>query len=161
MIGAPARDGAIMKLKFETVIEASLNTVWAAFDNPDNMPRWQQNLESFNHIAGQPRQLGAVSELIYNEKGKKVVLRETITERRDPDFLAGVYETPVAKTLIVNHFEAVDKNSTRWTSWCNFTLQGFTKFMSLFISGRIRRRTEADMERFKLMVETDQASNES
>lgn len=33
--------------------------------------------------------------------------------------------------------------------------------MSLFVSGMIRKRTSADMERFKLMVETDQANNKS
>ena len=147
-----------MKLKFETLIDAGLDTVWEAFDNPDNMVRWQQNLESFNHISGMPGQPGAVSELIYNEKGKKVVLKETITERRQPDFLAGTYESPMGNTLIVNHFEAVDENETRWTAWCNFTFQGFMKIMSLFVAGTIRKRTEADMERFKLMVETDRAS---
>ena len=150
-----------MKLKFETVIDASLDTVWAAFDNPENMTRWQQNLESFKHVSGEPGQAGTVSELIYDEKGRKVVLEETITERRQPDFLAGTYDSPMGKTLIVNHFEAVDDNSTRWTTWCNFTFKGFMKIMSLFISGIIRKRTEADMERFKLMVETDQASAES
>lgn len=147
-----------MKLKFETVIDASLDTVWAAFDNSDNMIRWQQNLESFNHISGEPGQAGAVSELVYDEKGKKVVLKETVMERRGPDLLAGIYESPMGKTLIVNHFEAVDENSTRWTSWCNFRFQGIMKITSFFVSGIIRKRTEADMERFKLMVETDQAN---
>ena len=65
-----------MKLKFETVIDAGLDTVWAAFDNPDNMMRWQQNLQSFNHVSGDPGQPGAISELVYNEKGRRVVLRE-------------------------------------------------------------------------------------
>jgi hypothetical protein len=32
--------------------------------------------------------------------------------------------------------------------------------MSIFISGIIRKRTEADMARFKLMVETDRANTE-
>ncbi len=150
-----------MKLKFETVIDASVNTVWAAFDDPGNMPRWQQNLESFNHISGEPGQPGAMSELKYDEKGKEVVLRETITERRDPTFLAGAYESPMGKTVIVNHFEAVDENSTCWTSWCNFTFQGFMKIMSLLVHSIIRKRTEADMDRFKLMVETDLANDES
>jgi uncharacterized protein YndB with AHSA1/START domain len=153
--------GATMKLKFETIIDASLDTIWAAFNNPDNMARWQQNLESINHISGERGQPGAVSELVYDEKGRKVVLTETITERREPDFLAGTYETSMSKTLIVNHFEPVDENSTRWTSWCNFTSKGFMKIMSLFVSVAIRKRTEADMQRFKLMVETDQASAES
>jgi len=150
-----------MKLKFETVIDASREIVWAAFDDPNNMMRWQQNLESFNHISGEPGRPGAISELIYDEKGKKVILREEVTERREPSFMAGAYESPMGTTLIVNHFEEIDENSTRWTSWCNFTFKGFMKVMSLFVSGIIRRRTEADMERFKLMVETDQASNES
>lgn len=150
-----------MKLKFETVIDASLDTVWAAFDNPANMSRWQQNLVSFDHISGEPGQPGAISELKYDEKGKEVLMRETITERREPDFLAGVYDSRMGKTLIVNHFEAVDENATRWISWCNFTFTGFMKFTSLFVSGIIRRRTEADMQRYKLMVETDQANAES
>lgn len=86
-----------MKLKFETVIDASRDAVWAAFDNPENMTRWQQNLVSFNHISGEPGQPGAVSELTYDEKGKKVVLKETTTERRKPDFLARIYESQMAK----------------------------------------------------------------
>jgi len=31
--------------------------------------------------------------------------------------------------------------------------------MSLFIGGVIRKRTEADMQRFKLMVETNEAQS--
>ena len=151
---------ATMKLKFETVIDADLSSVWAAFDNPDNMQRWQQNLESFNHISGERGQPGAVSELVYDERGKKVVLREEITERREPNFLAGFYESPMGKTVIVNHFEQIGEDATRWTSWCNFTFQGFMKVMSIFVSGMIRKRTEADMARFKLMVETDRVNAE-
>ncbi len=151
----------MMKLKFETVIDASLDTVWAAFDNPDNKVRWQQNLESFNHVSGEPGQPGAISELKFDEKGKEVVLREAITERREPDFLAGTYDSPMGKTLIVNHFEPINDHSTRWTAWCNFAFKGLMKFMSLFISRIIRKRTETDMQRFKLMVETDRANAES
>ncbi len=108
-----------MKLKFETVIDADVDSVWAAFDNPDNMSRWQQNLESFNHISGEPGQPGAVSELVYDEKGKKVVLTKEITERRAPNFMAGAYESLMGTTLIVNHFEAVaivplDQEGNTW-----------------------------------------------
>lgn len=150
-----------MKLNFEIVVDASRVAVWAAFDNPDNMTRWQPGLVAFTHISGDPGQPGATSELTYDEKGKKVVLKETITEKREPDFLAGIYESTMGTTVIVNHFEVIDENSTRWTSWCNFRFQGIMKVMSLFVSGAIRKRTRADMERFKLMVETDEANLES
>ena len=150
-----------MKMKFETTIDADRDTVWAAFTNPDNMRRWQQNHESFVHISGEPGQPGAISELTFNEKGSKIVLTETVTERRDPDFLAGTYDSPHGTTLIVNHFEPIDENATRWTSWANFRFRGFMKFISLFVVSVIRKRTEGDMQRFKLMVESDLANSKT
>lgn len=150
-----------MKLKMEQVIDADLDTVWAAFDNPDNLPRWHRNLTSFRHVSGDAGQPGAVSELTYREDGRNVVFTETITERRQPDFLAGTYESPMSKSLIVNHFDAIDDNATRWTVWCNFSFTGFMRVMSLFVFDKIRERMEGDMERFKLMVESDRASGTS
>jgi uncharacterized protein YndB with AHSA1/START domain len=150
-----------MKLNYEITIDAGLDKVWAAFDNADNMGRWQQNFYSYTPVSGRPGEPGAVAELVFDEKGKKVVLRETITERRVPDFLAGSYESEHGTTIIVNHFEAIDASTTRWSSWCNFTFTGFMKFMSLFIGNVIRKRTEGDMQRFKLMVESDEANKKS
>ena len=147
-----------MKLRFETVIDASQESVWAAFDNPDNLKRWQQNLVRIEPVSGEPGQPGCVCRLVYDEKGKEVVLTETVTERRQPSFMAGTYESDSSGTLIVNHFEKIDEDTTRWTSWCNFTLRGWMRLFGLFIASAVRKRTEADMARFKLMVETDLAN---
>lgn len=144
-----------MKLSFEKLIHADLDTVWNTFDNPDNLGRWQQNFASYKHVAGDPGQPGAISELVYNEGNKSVTLRETLTERRAPDFMAGIFESEYGSTIVVNHFEAIDKDTTRWSSWCNITFKGVMKLMSLFMAGSVRKRTEGDMERFKLLVETN------
>jgi uncharacterized protein YndB with AHSA1/START domain len=148
-----------MKLKFEQIIEAGRDRVWAAFDNPDNLKKWQPTLESLSHKSGVAGQTDAESELVYNEKGRRVVMTETVTERRKPDLMAGVYESRWGKTLIVNHFEVIDENTTRWISWCNFRFTGLMRFLALFTAGSIRRRTEADMDRFKLLVETELAND--
>jgi uncharacterized membrane protein len=150
-----------MKQKFEITIDASLDKVWAAFDNADNMKRWQQNFYSYTHKSGTPGQPGSVAELVFDEKGKKVVLKETVTERRAPDFFAGSYESDHGSTVIVNHFVAIGGSSTRWSTWCSFTFKGFMKVMALFFGGAIRKRTEGDMARFKLMVESDEAGGEA
>lgn len=146
-----------MKLNFEQTIDASLETVWAAFNNAASKGRWQQNFESYKHTSGDPGQPGAIAELTFNENGKMLLVNETITECREPDFLSASYASKFASTIIVNHFKSVDKNTTRWTSWCNFTFKGFMKMMALFMAGTIRKRTEDDMHRFKLLVETDEA----
>ncbi len=146
-----------MKLNFEQTIDASLETVWAAYNDSSNKERWQQNFESCTHTSGDPGEPGAISELVFNENGKAMVVNETITERREPVFLSAIYESKLASTIIVNHFESIEGAKTRWTTWCNFTFKGFMKIMALFIAGTIRKRTEDDMHRFKLLVETDEA----
>lgn len=150
-----------MKLNFEIQIDASIEEVWAAFENSDNLHRWQQNFDSCSHRSGAPGQPGAVAELTYDKKGKKIVLTETITERRDGAFLAASYESSYGSTLIVNRFEALDASSTRWTAWCNFRFRNVMKLMSLFLGGTIRKRTEGDMQRFKLMIESDTAGTQT
>jgi len=149
--------GQIMKLNFEQKIDASLETVWAAFNTSSNKERWQQNFESYKHSTGDPGRPGAISELEFNENGKIMTVNETITECREPVFLSASYKSKYASTIIVNHFESIGEDKTRWTSWCNFSFKGFMKIMALFIAGTIRKRTEDDMHRFKLMVETDEA----
>jgi hypothetical protein len=98
--------GQIMKLNFEQKNDASLETVWAAFNNSSNKERWQQNFESYKHRTGDPGQPGAISELEFNENGKIMTVNETITECREPVFLSASYESKDASTIIVNHFES-------------------------------------------------------
>ena len=149
-----------MKLKFEITIDADRDTVWAAFDNPDNLTRWQQGLENVEFVSGKRGERGAITRLHYDADGKKVVLTETITERQAPRYMAATYETPQSGTLIVNQFEEYNRRTTQWTAWCNFTLRGYMRFLAVFVRRAVRQRTEGDMARFKLMVETDLASDD-
>ena len=147
-----------MKLKFTIDIDADRDAVWAALDNTENFGRWQQNFSAYRHCSGTPGHPGAVAELVFDEGGRQVVLTETITERRQPDFFAATYEADHGTTLIVNHFDAIDDHHTRWTSWCSFSFRGWMKWLALFMVGKIRKRTEGDLQRFKLMVESDLAA---
>ncbi len=149
-----------MKMKYEANIHASRDFVWATFDNPDNLSRWQPTLVSFTHQSGEPGHPGSVSELVYNENGKKVVITETVTERQEPQFMAGTYDNAWATALIVNHFEEIDDNTTRFISYTNMNFKGIMKIMSLFIAKSIRSRAEADLNRFKLLVETEAAGSQ-
>jgi uncharacterized protein YndB with AHSA1/START domain len=148
-----------MKMKHERIIRAGRNLVWAKFDDPGNLSRWQPTLESFTQVAGKPGQPGAVAQLVYNEKGKRVVMTETVTERRQPHFLAGTYESAWASSLVVNHFEEIDENTTRLVSYSNMKFKGIMRVMALFAAKSIRDRVEADLNRFKLLVETEAAGS--
>lgn len=143
-----------MKHKTEILIDADLATVWRIFDDPDNMAKWQPTLKSFTHKTGTPGQADAVSELIYDENGRQVVMIETITARREPDFLGGIYESNWGTTVTFNHFEETDDGKTRWTSNMNYQFKGFMKIKAFFIQKSIRNRSDRNMNRFKLLVES-------
>ena len=144
-------------MKVEAEIRASRNFVWAVFENPDNLTRWQPTLESFTPQTGEVGQPGATSELVYNENGKKITMIETVTERQKPQFMAGIYDSARATSLIVIHLEEIDDNTTRFVSYTNMKFKGMMKIMSVFVAKSIRDRAEADLNRFKLLVETDAA----
>lgn len=143
-----------MKHKTEIVIDADLATVWRMFDDPDNMTKWQPTLKSFTHKSGTPGQPDAVSELVYDENGRDVVMTETIAARREPNFLGGSYESKWANVVIFNHFEETEGGRTRWTCNVNYRFKGFMKVMALFMRKSICDRSDNDLNRFKLLVET-------
>ena len=71
--------------------------------------------------------------------------------------MAGVYTNPWGKTIFVNHFEDAGDGRTRWIVYTNHFFKGMMKIMSIFSAGSIRKRTENDLQRFKLLVESEQA----
>lgn len=150
-----------MKHKAEILIDADRAAVWRFFDDPNNMTTWQPALKSIAHKSGSPGQPGAISELVYDENDREVVMTETITARRAPSFLGGTYESKWATAVIVNYFEEADAGQTRWVSNANYRFKGFMKVRAFFIRKSICNRIDTDMNRFKFLVETELAGNAS
>ena len=146
-----------MKTRNEITIDADRATVWREFDNPDNLDKWQPTLRSFTHQSGTPGEPGAVSELVYDENGREVTMTETMTEKREPDFMAGHYDSAWSKATIVNHFEVIGDKQTRWVMYSNHQFKGFFRVLGIFFRKSICSRTDDWMQRFKLMVETKAA----
>ena len=147
-------------MKYEADIRASRDFVWATFDDPNNLSRWQPTLESFTHQAGEPGRPGAVSELAV-EAGtvtRTFSIRALLIATGVASlYLAGTYDNAWATTLIVNHFDVVDDSTTRFVSYTNMKFKGIMRIMALFVARSIRSRAEADLNRFKLLVETESA----
>jgi len=143
-----------MKHKTEILIDADRDTVWRTFDDSDNMKQWQPTLKSFTHRSGTPGQPDAVSELVYEENGSEIVMTETITARREPSFLGGTYESKWGTVVVFNHFEETEDGKTLWIGHRNYAFKGLKKFMALFSWRSICERSDADMNRFKLLIET-------
>jgi len=146
-----------MKIQFEIIINANLSNVWGVFVDHDQRARWQRDFHAYEQVSGSAGHPGSVAKLTFIVNDQKRKLTESITERRDASFLAASYASDDGTSLIVHKFAEIDKNQTHWASWGNFRFRGIAKITSLFKANAIRNRMEGDMQRFKLLLETDVA----
>lgn len=143
-----------MKFTIDMTINKGRSSVWKAFDNPRNMKRWQPTLESFEPQKGTPGHIGAISKLTYREDGRTMTLYETITDRSEPNEFAGTYTTNGVVNQLRNRFEELNAQQTRWTLDAEVRFSGLLSLVEPLIKPTVIKRTQADMERFKSMVES-------
>ena len=147
-----------MKFKLELPINKSLAEVWKAFDNIENMKKWQPSLVSIEPISGTPGQPGAVSKLTYEEGGRQFSLIEKITYRDEPNRFDGVYENNFADNIVRNRFIEQGEDQTLWVMETEYAF----KTLLMKIVGPLRKknfvaRTKRDMEHFKELAEGNQS----
>ena len=144
-----------MKFILELPINKSRAEVWKAFDNVENMKKWQPSLVSFEPLSGTPGQPGAVSKLTYNEGGREFALIEKITRRDEPTSFDGVYENNFADNIVRNKFIEQGKDQTLWVMETEFTFKTLLmKILGPIMKKNFVTRTQRDMERFKELAES-------
>ena len=143
-----------MKFTLELPIAKSQVEVWKAFDDPENTKIWQPTLIKFETIIGIQGQPGAVSKLTYTEGKREFILMEKVTFRAEPDRFDGVYENDFADNSVKNTFLATGENETLWNMEVEFKFKTLLmKIVGPFAKKNFVKRTEKDMERFKVFVE--------
>jgi len=141
-----------MKYTIETTIDLPLDTVIALFDNQENMKHWQPELQSFEHLSGDPGQVGAKSRLLYKMGKREVEMIETITVRNLPDEFSGTYEANGVLNIQKNIFKE-ENGKTHWISECEFRMSGFMKIMGWFMPGAFKKQSRKYMDQFKAFAE--------
>jgi hypothetical protein len=144
-----------MKFKLELPINKPRIVVWKAFDNVENMKKWQPSLVSFEPLTGTPGQPGAVSKLTYEEGGRQFALIEKITHRDEPASFDGVYENNFADNIIRNKFIERGRDQTLWIMETEFAFKTLLmKVMGPLMKKNFVIRSQRDMERFKELAES-------
>jgi len=144
-----------MKFKLELPINKSRVEVWKAFDNAENIKKWQSTLVSFEPVSGTPGQPGAVSKLTHKEGNRDLILIEKITRRDEPNGFDGVYESEFADNAIRNTFIEQGKDRTLWVMETEFVFKTFLmKILGPLMKKNFVKRTEEDLKRFKEMTKS-------
>lgn len=144
-----------MRYVCEVTINKPREEVLELFDNPDNLYRWQRNLKKYEIIEGEPRQDGVKSRFTYDEKGKKVVMVETIEKFNYPDQMIAIYEAKNMWNRCVN--DLIDQgDKTVWRLDSEFRCKGLMRLICLFGQKAFINQTMNDMNNFKAFAEKGQ-----
>ena len=142
-----------MQLQFSIVLNRRRDDVWRAFDRVDSLKKWQPTLVSFEPQSGTPGEVGAISKLTYLENNRTIVLTEVVTLRQPPREFAGTYDSGMAINHVHNRFEELGDGTTQWTMTAEFRFTGLWKLLSPLFRGMIKKRLQADAQRFRELLE--------
>ena len=144
-----------MKYRDELTLERPRDEVIALFDDTDNLFKWQEGLQAFEHVEGEPGHPGAVSHLKYQMGKRQIEMVETIIARDLPDQFIGTYEADGVYNEVANHFVAVSDTQTLWRCESTFQFSGFgMKLMALLMPFLFKSQTRKFMLNFKKFAET-------
>jgi len=141
-----------MKYSHEIEIKLPREKVIKLFDNPENMPKWQEGFISFEPLQGDPGKEGSTAKLKYKMGKREVEMIETITKRNLPDEFNATYEAKGVFNIIENRFIDQGK-TTKWISANEFRFKGFMKLIAFFMPGAFKKQSFKYMKDFKKFAE--------
>lgn len=142
-----------MKYSCETEINKPVDKVVELFDNPDNLKKWMEGLQSFEHISGTPGQPGAKSRLKFKMGKRELEMIETITVRDLPAEFSGTYEAKGVFNVVKNRFISINGNKTKYISEQEFQFKGFMKIIAALMPGAFKKQSMKYLNDFKTFAE--------
>ncbi|MGF1470625.1 MAG: SRPBCC family protein [Rubrobacteraceae bacterium] len=147
-----------MKFTNEVTIHKSREEVWEIFDNPENLKEWQPTLQHYEPERGRVGQEGSVMRLTYVEDGEETVLVETVAHRKEPEELSSTFESDTVRNEMNNRFVEEAADRTLWILDSEFVFEEPLPEDSVpFVREAIESRIREDMQRFKAVVESQEA----
>lgn len=146
-----------MKYTTEIEINKPIDTVIALFDNPDNLKKWMEGLQSFEHLSGTPGEPGAKSLLKFKMGNREMEMIETVTKRNLPDEFTGTYEAKGVMNIVKNSFVKISDSKTKYVTEHEFQLHGLTmKIIAFLTPGIFKKQSLKYLTAFKNFVESQE-----
>jgi carbon monoxide dehydrogenase subunit G len=142
-----------MKYAVDIEINKPIDKVVELFDNPDNMGKWMEGLQSFEPISGTPGQPGAKSKLRFKMGKREMEMIETITKRNLPHEFSGTYEAKGVYNIVTNRFVKISENKTKCINEQEFQFKGFMKFIAVLMPGAFKKQSLKYLTAFKNFAE--------
>ena len=125
------------------------------FADLDNRTEYQDGFEGWELVSGTPGEDGAVYKLHYSNRGRPMLLTETVVANRLPDSYEAFYEHSHMDNTLTTTFTALNDNRTRYEIDGEYTaLRGFMpNLMSRLFPGLFTKQAQKWLDNFKVFAE--------
>jgi hypothetical protein len=124
-------------------------------DEPDNLVKWMQGLQSFELISGVAGQPGAKSRLVIKSGKRELEMIETILTRNLPEEFSGTYETRGVLNKVTNRFVKLSEAKTKYIAEHEFQFSGFMKIIGFLMPSAMKKQSVKYMLDFKMFAESN------
>jgi uncharacterized membrane protein len=142
-----------MKFTSQVAIDRPRQRVLELMTDTNNIPQWQQGVRSIELLSGSRDQVGARSRVVFEMRGVRLEMIETVVQYRPPDLFASTFEARGVKNLVENRFYEDEAGRTRWVMDNTFEFKGMMSVLAVFIHDYMTKQTLASMSRFKMFAE--------
>ena len=141
-----------MKSIVELEIHRSQESVATLFADPENNPKWMDDLDRYEPLSGEPGMPGSRYRLV-PKKGEMVFVA-TVVSRDLPGEIRLRLDASNVTVSITARFLSVSANKTRLVSEEEFKFKGLVgKVVGFFAQASIRKAHRNHMEAFKRFAE--------
>jgi hypothetical protein len=142
-----------IKYTEEIEINTNIDTVIALFDNPYNMQKYMEGIESYKIVEGNVREVGAKAEMIVVMREKKIIMIEEILTNNLPQEKTLTYTSDAFYNIVINKFIKVSKNKTKFINKQEFEFKGYMKIIGFFMPSAFKKQSRVYLNDFKKFAE--------
>ena len=144
-----------MKFTGSIEINQPLQIVADLFADPDNLSEYQDGFVRRQLVSGPAGEDGAVSKLYYMNRGREMVLTETIVANRLPNSFEAHYHHKHMDNTLTTTFTALGENRTRYETEGEYVaLRGLVpRLMARVFPGVFTKQAQRWLDNFKTFAE--------
>ena len=148
-----------LKYSEEIEINANIDTVTVLFDNPYNMQKYMDGIESYTVLSGNIREVGTKAEIVavsIKEEDaikRKIVMIEEIITNNLPDEKKVTYKADNVYNIVTNRFVRISDSKTKFINEQEFEFTGYMKIIGFLMPGAFKQQSRIYLVNFKDFVE--------
>jgi carbon monoxide dehydrogenase subunit G len=142
-----------IKYTEEIEINTNIDSVITLFDNPYNMQKYMEGIESYKVVEGNIREVGAKAEMTVLMGDKKIIMIEEIITNNLPEEKKVTYTADGVYNIVTNRLVKISESKTKFINEQEFEFKGYMKVIGFFIPSAFKKQSRVYLKDFKEFAE--------